>query len=70
VREPSHEVLFAKPQIPAVSGKIIAAGQTPLDIINKLAPGEALHYTVVILLGAGFDPQTAQYTVAAWGQQP
>lgn len=52
------------------SGKIVAAGQTPLDIVNKLAPGETLHYTVVILLGADFGPQTVEYTVSAWGQQP
>ena len=51
------------------SGKIVAAGQTPLDIVNKLAAGETLHYTVVILLGANFGPQTVEYTVNAWGQQ-
>jgi hypothetical protein len=52
------------------SGKIVAAGQTPLNIVNRLAAGETMNYAVVILVGAGFDPQAVQYTVTAWGQQP
>lgn len=51
------------------SGKIIATGQTPLNIVNVLAAGESLNYSIAIPVEPGFDPQAVQFEVTASGQQ-
>jgi hypothetical protein len=49
--------------------KIIATGQTSLNIVNVLADGETLNYSIAIPVESGFDPQIVQFEVTASGQQ-
>ncbi len=52
----------------STSEKIIATGQIPLGIVNVLAAGEIMSYSIVIPVESGFDPQTVQFEVTASGQ--
>jgi hypothetical protein len=51
------------------SGGIVATGQAPLDIVNALAAGESLNYSVAVPMGPGFDPETLEFEITASGQQ-
>jgi hypothetical protein len=51
------------------SGKITATRQAALDIVNALADGDMLNYSIALPLGSDFDPQTMQFEIIASGQQ-
>jgi hypothetical protein len=48
---------------------VIATGQASLNIVNVLADGKTLDYSITIPVESGFDPQTVQFEVTASGQQ-
>lgn len=53
----------------SASKKVIATGQASLDIVNALADGQTLGYSIAIPVAPGFDPQTVQFEITTSGQE-
>jgi hypothetical protein len=51
------------------SGKIVATGQTSLDIDNTFAGGEAMSYSIALPIKTGLDPQGVEIEISASGQE-
>jgi hypothetical protein len=50
------------------SGKIIATGWAPLAVVDALAAGEMLNFSLTIPVASDFDLQTMQFEITASGQ--